>query len=88
MRRGKEGRKERKEKQTQGFRECREVGVGEGEGGDLRDGGEFFGNSCGEHRKWGLQGNGERGFLEREEKKMSKIKRRKNSGLEREVHLW
>jgi len=51
MRRGKEGRKERKEKQTQGFAECGEVGVGEGEGRDLRDGDELFGDGGGEHSK-------------------------------------
>ena len=59
MRKGKKGEKK---KQTQRFRECGEVGGGEGEGGDLSDGGELFGVGGGEHRKWGLQGNGERRF--------------------------
>jgi len=49
-----------REKQTQGFRECGEIGVGERKGGDLRDGGELPWDGGGEHRKWGLQGNGER----------------------------
>jgi len=64
MRKGVKKGKERREKQTQRFRECGEVGVGEGEGGDLRYGGELFGDGGGEHRKWSLQGNGKRGFWE------------------------
>jgi len=69
MRKRKKEEKKKWEKHTQGFGECREVGVGEGEGGDLRDGGELFGNSCGEHSKRCLQGNGKRGFWERKEEK-------------------
>ena len=34
-------RKERRGKQTQGSRECGEIGVGEGERGDIFDGGEL-----------------------------------------------
>ena len=42
MRKGVKKGKERREKQTQGFGERGEVGVGEGEGRDLRDGDELF----------------------------------------------
>ena len=58
---GKKG-KERKKMQTQGFRECDEVGVGEKEGGDLCDGGEPFGNGGGKDRPRFFQGNRKRGF--------------------------
>jgi len=50
------------EKQTQGFRECDEIGVGPGEGGDLRDRGEIFGDGGGKDTARDFKGNGKRGF--------------------------
>jgi len=61
--------KERTEKQTQGFRECGEIGAGEGEGGNLCDGGEPAGNGCGKGIARDFQGNGKRGFWEMRKKK-------------------
>jgi len=40
MSRGKKRKEKKGDKQTQGFGKCREVGGAEGEGRDLRDGGE------------------------------------------------
>jgi len=62
MRKGVKKGKERRERQTQGFGERGEVGVGEGEGRDLRDGGELFGDGCGKDIARGSQGNGKKGF--------------------------
>ena len=56
---GKKG-KERKKMQTQGFRECDEVGVGEGKGRDFYDGGEPVGDGCGKDMARDLQGKGQR----------------------------
>ena len=56
-----EQRKEKKgEKQTQGFRERGEVGVGEGKGRDFYDGGEPVGDGCGKDMARDLQGKGQR----------------------------
>jgi len=48
------------EKQTQGFRERGEVGVGEGKGRDFYDGGEPVGDGCGKYMARDLQGKGQR----------------------------
>jgi len=85
MRKENKGKKRITEKQTQGFGECGEVGVGEGKGGDLSDGNELFGDGGGEHRKWSLQGNGERGFWKRKEEK---IINNNNWKKQRKAHLW
>ena len=76
------------EKQTQGFGECGEVGVGEGKGGDLSDGNELFGNSCGEHSKRCLQGNGKRGFWETKEEQEKDDINWISKKEQRKAHLW
>jgi len=57
-------KRERKEKkkQTQGFRECGEIGVGEGKGGDLCQSREPLGKRGGKGIARDFQGNGKRGF--------------------------
>jgi len=56
------GTKGKKEQLTQRFGKRGEIGVGEGERGDLFDGGELFGDGCGKAGRRGLQGNRKRGF--------------------------
>ena len=68
MRKRTNERKNRKA-ETQGFRECGEIGAGEGERGNLCDGGEPAGNGCGKGIARDFQGNGKRGFWEMRKKK-------------------
>ena len=72
------GRKGKKEKLTQRFGECGEVGVGEGEGGNLSHSHEPPGNRRGKDIARDFQGNGKRGFWEtRRKKKNSKNRKKK-----------
>ena len=81
MSRGKKRKEKKGEKQTQGFGENGEVGVGKKKRGDLGDRNEFIRNRGGKNIARDIQRNGKRGFWERRKKKKKLIGfRRKNKG--------